>query len=200
MKLNRKVTGIFIIMIFVIAIIFGITYKKENIGNTIISKNIKEVEEYILNISKYTAIAEFTIEGNKTINKYIVKQEYVKNEYTNQTILEPQNIEGTTIEIQDESLKISNTNLNIKKIYENYESMVDNNLWIDTFVLDYIQNEEAKIFEEEEYFILETISRDGEYYKKLYIENKEYNPVKLEIEDINKKKMLYILYNEITID
>ena len=37
-------------------------------------------------------------------------------------------------------------------------------------------------------------------YKKLYIDKKTVKPVKMEIEDINKKILVYILYDEIKIN
>lgn len=36
--------------------------------------------------------------------------------------------------------------------------------------------------------------------KKLYIDKKTLKPIKMEIEDINKKVLVYILYNEIKIN
>ena len=37
-------------------------------------------------------------------------------------------------------------------------------------------------------------------YKKLYLDKKTAKPIKMEIEDINKKMLVYILYNEIKIN
>ncbi len=36
--------------------------------------------------------------------------------------------------------------------------------------------------------------------KKLYVDKKTAKPIKMEIEDINKKMLVYILYNEIKIN
>ena len=38
------------------------------------------------------------------------------------------------------------------------------------------------------------------YNKKLYIDKKTGKPIKLFIQDINKKIFVYILYNEITVN
>ena len=37
-------------------------------------------------------------------------------------------------------------------------------------------------------------------YKKLYIDKNTAKPIKMEIEDINQKVLVYILYNEIKIN
>ena len=37
-------------------------------------------------------------------------------------------------------------------------------------------------------------------YKKLYIDKKTLKPIKMEIQEINKKVLVYILYNEIKIN
>ena len=37
-------------------------------------------------------------------------------------------------------------------------------------------------------------------YEKLYISKKTLKPIKMEIEDINKKMLVYILYDEIKIN
>lgn len=51
--------------------------------------------------------------------------------------------------------------------------------------------------------ILETKVEDSNRYntyKKLYIDSKTLKPIKMEIEEINKKMLVYILYNEIKIN
>lgn len=52
--------------------------------------------------------------------------------------------------------------------------------------------------------ILETKVQDSNkkynVYKKLYIDSKTAKPVKMEIEEINKKMLVYILYNEMKIN
>ncbi len=43
-------------------------------------------------------------------------------------------------------------------------------------------------------------SKNSNVYKKLYIDSKTGKPIKMEIEEINKKMLVYILYNEIKIN
>ena len=68
----------------------------KNIGNNISNKTLEECEQYIFNINSYKATAEITVQSNKNINKYLVKQEVNSNE-SYQEIIEPENIKGVKI-------------------------------------------------------------------------------------------------------
>lgn len=72
------------------------------------------------------------------------------------------------------------------------------------FIEDYKKDKEAKCKEEGNLVILETKMQDNDQkynvYKKLYIDSKTAKPVKMEVEEINKKMLVYILYNEIKIN
>ena len=94
--------------------------------------------------------------------------------------------------------------MNISKIYENYKYISENSLCLYNFIEDYKKEEDTKCKEEGDMLILETKVQDtsSKYnvYKKLYIDSKTVKPIKMEIEDINKKMLVYILYNEIKIN
>ena len=71
------------------------------------------------------------------------------------------------------------------------------------FIEDYKKDQDAKCIEEREQVILETKTQDNNkynVYKKLYIDAKTGKPTKMEIEEMNKKMLVYILYNEIKIN
>ncbi len=71
------------------------------------------------------------------------------------------------------------------------------------FIEDYKKDQDAKCIEEGEQLILETKTQDNNkynVYKKLYIDAKTGKPTKMEIEEMNKKMLVYILYNEIKIN
>lgn len=77
--MKNKFLKIFVIVIIILCIFLFIffrnTYKKINIGNNLSNKTLDEYEEYILNISSYSATLEVEVRSNKNTNKYIMKQQ-----------------------------------------------------------------------------------------------------------------------------
>ncbi len=130
---NKKII-IFIIVLTIIAImaVFFVknNYKKINIGNNITNKSIEQIEEYILNISSYQARIEVEVVSNKNENKYILMQKYASPNISKQEVIEPSNIKGIETIYNGTSLTINNSGLGLSSIYENYQYMVDNCLWI----------------------------------------------------------------------
>jgi len=166
------------------------------------NKSADEIENYILNMNSYNAKAEITITTNKNTNKYLVKEQYIKQDNVyRKEVLEPENISGMIITYDGSALSIKNTRLNLNNIYENYHEISSNNLSLKTFIEDYLNNKESKMYEESNMVILETKTENPyNAYKKLYINKENGNPTKMEIEDISHKILIYILYNEIEIN
>lgn len=203
-KINKKI--IFLVLVIILIIFFIIIfikndYKNFDTGNNNI-KSIEEIEEYILNLSSYEAKVSVTVESNKNTNKYELLQTYQVPNISKQVVLEPSNIQGLEITYDGSNLSINNTKLNLSSVYENYNYLASNCLCLESFISDYIENN-GKIYEENEKIILETKTSNGNkyiYYKKLYVNKKDGKPIELIIEDINEKKLVYILYNEIEIN
>lgn len=193
------IIAIIIIILFFIFLKI-IYYKNTKTGNTIIDKTLQEVEEYILNISSYEAEVEVTVETNKNTNKYIMEQKYSKPNIASQKVIEPKNIEGLTIKYDGTNLEISNSNLNLKTIYENYAYVSDNILWLSDFIENY-KNNNGTITEENGIIIMQVKCDKNKYntYEKLYIDRNANKITKLIIEDENKKSKIYITYNKIEI-
>lgn len=202
---NKKLILICIVAMIIIILFFIIFkilyYKNTKTGNTIIDKTLEEVKMYILNISSYEAEIEVTVESNKNTNKYIMEQKYSKPNIASQRIIEPKNIEGLTIKYNGTNLEISNSNLDLKTIYENYTYVSDNILWLSDFIENY-KNNNGTITEENGVIIMETKCNKNKYntYEKLYIDRNANKITKLVIEDENKKSKIYITYNKIKID
>lgn len=202
---KKKIIITVVIIIVLIFIIFLIknNYKKSEFGNNITNKSIEEIENYILNISEYDAELEIEIQSNKNTNKYTVHQ-IVKDNIYEQEVIKPENIAGVKIIYDGENLAVENTNLGLKKLYEKYNNITDNILWINSFIDDYRNSNESKITIKDDYVVLETKNKNNEekynIYKTLYCDKNTLEPAKLEIKDKNKKIRVYISYKEIEIN
>lgn len=205
--MKRKV---WIIIVIIILIVLGILFfiknsdKSEKTGNTKISKTVEGITEYILNMSSYEATIDIEIITNKNETKYKIEQKQIAPNIAKQTVLEPSNISGLTTTFDGTNLKIENSRINLTTIYENYQYLTENNLFLNYFIEDYKNEETSKAVEKDGMIIMETKCKDSnnkyQTYKKLYINQNTAVPVKLEVQDNNKNTMVYILYNEIKIN
>lgn len=202
MKFKKTIIIFIIVLILILdVILIKNNYKTSKNGNNISNKSADEIENLILNIGSYEAKANITIKSNKNQNTYVVKQKYNKegNLYS-QEVLEPSGIAGTLIQYDGKDLTIKNTNLNVKKIYENYSYIESNILSLASFIEDYKQNESKEIKEENGIVTLQVkLSNNNKYTmeKTLYINKNENKIEKMEIKDTTQNVRIYILYNEI---
>lgn len=207
-KEKKKVILLSIIVVVILAIIFTMffgknDYKNIKFGNNIGNKSIEDVEKYILNINSYKAEIEVEINSNKNNNKYVLKQKFLSPNVTKQEVIEPSNIKGLEIIYDGKDLIINNTSLGLSSIYENYEYITDNCLWLQSFIEDYKSSDERSIKQENNEIVMETkIRGNNKYmaYKKLYIDSNTYKPKRIIVQNINKKNLVYISYKEIEID
>lgn len=208
---NKKIIFISILVLAVVSILIFIllktNYKNKNFGNNMSNKNLEEIEKYILDISSYTAKMDVTVESNKNTNKYVMEQRYEKGKKSKQKILEPANIEGLEIIYEENKLTINNAKDNLKTMYENYPNLMENCLWLNAFIEDYkTEKNEGKvsIVEKNGKVIMATKTRNENnryiYSKELHIDKEAGKIEKLVVQDINKKNLIYILYNEITVN
>ncbi len=201
-KHNKKKMYILIVSaFFIFAIAFIIIFSKNNYktlknGNNINNQTRDKVYDNILNISSYKATLEVTINSNKNINKYILKQSHNLDEDT-QEVLEPENIRGIKTTYNNGILKIQSDNLNITKVYNDYKNIENNDLWLNSFIEDYKISKEKVVEENEEKIISIKVNNRT---KKLYLDKKTGKPTKLVVEDNNQKTVIYIIYNEIEIN
>ncbi len=201
MKAKKLIVIFSIILIIILVSIFLILYYKNGkVGNTIINKSEEQIVDSILNIKSYSAKLDVSIETNKNTTKYVVSQK-VENEKSTQEVLEPENIAGVITEYDGTNLKIRNNKLNLETTFQNYQYVVENRLWLNSFIEEFKESSNKKVNSKENEIILEVSNTENPYntYKKLYIDKKTGKPTKLQIEEINKKMLVYILYTEITI-
>ena len=198
---KNKILKKIIIMISMIAIFFTaffylIKSKKIKIGN---NSSSQEMIQNILNISSYESIIEVEVNSNKNMNRYVIKQNYITPDISEQEILQPENIQGIKITKTKNELKVQNTNLNITKIYNEYQYMTDNCMDLNTFIESYKQKGEQEYKEKNNEIILETKNENNPYtkYRILYISKDTGKPTRMEIKDNSKKTLIYILYKEV---
>ena len=191
---------VFFVVLF--GTIFGILYYKFFLfGNNIIKNRSDNIENIFSNMQNYCADVTVKVLSNKTENSYVMYQE-VANDWSMQEIKEGEDVAGVKIELNGDNLKVSNSKLNLEKVYQNYSNLLNNSLFLNTFANDY-QNEqnEIKCYDENEEKIIEIKlnSNQNTYikYKKLYVDSKTMLPTKLEIKDNTKKETICIVYNNI---
>ena len=166
-----------------------------------INKSEEEIVEYILNVKSYEAKLNITVETNKNKTEYVVSQK-LQNNLAQQEVIQPANIAGVITEYDGSNLKIKNNKLDLETTFQNYQYIVKNRLWLDSFIEDYkIKENSTKISSNNNEIILEVKTNENAYnvYKKLYIDKKTAKPTKMIVQDINQKTLVYILYTEITI-
>lgn len=202
MKKKVFITIIFFTIFFLIFYLIFNYKSLKNGNNNIRIKNEEDVNDYILNISNYEAKIEVIVKSNKNENKYNIKQR-CKNNYSYQET-EYENNELMIIEHIDNKVIIKNNKLKLEKIYESCDFLLENNLFLTTFIEEYKNTNQKEIIENENYYIikikLNDISNKKVAYKNLYINKNTGKIEKLEINDINKNRTIYILYKEITIN
>ncbi len=145
------------------------------IGNTIINKSEEDIIQYILNINSYKAKLEIEVETNKNKNKYVVRQSLKNGNISEQEVIEPSNIAGVITQYDGNNLKIINNNLNLSTTFENYSYVVENKLWLNSFIEDYKTSTNSKVTSNNNEIILEVKNEDGNKYnvcRKLYIDKK----------------------------
>ena len=196
---NKKIIFICIFIISFIIIISFFNYKKQNSGNNR-SKSITDYKQNILNISSYEATISVEIISNKNTNKYIIKQWYNSPNSFKQEVQAPENIKGLITLYDGTNLEIQNTNLNLTKIYNDYNCLSNNILSLNSFIQDLKESEAEYIETENETTIGIETKKKYAWYKRLSISKTTGKPTKMEILDENKNTLVYILYNEITIN
>lgn len=194
--MNKKLFLIIITASLILFFLTQIVYKIIRTGNNI-SKSSNDLIQDILNISSYEAKLEVTINSNKTTNKYLLHQYYLKPNLSKQIVKSPSNIENLEIIYKENKLEIKNTNLGISKIYQNYTYLNENILWLSS-ILENCNTNKYTTEETENEIILNT--QINEYKEKLYINKKTNLPTKIEVLDNSNKTKIYIEYKEIKLN
>lgn len=187
-----------IFIFFIIFIIFLIIiYNLQESGNNIINQNQKKIIEKILTIKEYKAKLKVTVYSNKNQNQYEIEQfENIEQNKSSMKVINNSDISDVIIELKDNTLSITNTDLNLKKLYKNYMPITKNYLFISNFFekVDLEKNEET-----DEYIILTANGNNERYLHKqtLYINKRSNLPEKMIIMDNEQNVKTIIEYIEI---
>lgn len=198
MKLKKLV----FIFVLICIIVFSIFYYIFSCFGNNKNRNQNEIVDNILNeMREYEANIEVKVTSNKNENIYSMYQLY--NENTSKMVINsPENIKDMEIELNNNVLKITNTKINMEKIYENYNLVLNNNLFLNVFLEDY-KNNESSYYEENNEIILETKinSSNNTYikFKELHLDKITGLPKELIMKDNTKKTCISIIYNDIKI-
>lgn len=195
----KKILLIFVLICIILFLIFYYIFCV--LGN---NKNINQdeiVDNILENLEEYEANVDILVISNKTQNNYNMNQIVEKNS-SKFIVNSPDSIKGMTVEANNNTLKITNTKINMEKIYEKYEEVLNNNLFLNTFINDY-KNNESKKYEKDDEIILETELKNNlnTYikYKELHLNKNTKIPTELLIKDNTKKTCISIKYNDIKI-
>lgn len=202
---NKKVVIMMVILIVVILAvsIFFIFFNQNTAKNLKIGNNTtsQEIVDFILNLTSYEAKIEVEVKSNKNENKYVLKQIYQGEEENIQEVLEPSNIAGVKMIRKGNTLTLENTELNLTSLFENYEYMSDNHLDLYNFIRNYKMDQNASFKEKDNQIIMQTSNGEKTKIERtLYIDKQTGMPIKMEIEDANKKIAVYILYKEVKVN
>ena len=197
--MNKKIVFIFAIICIIIFSIFYYIFCIS--GNNMIRNKDEFVEDILENFEKYEANIDVTIVSNKNENKYNMKQ-IVDGENSKLIINSPENVKGLEIEIRDDNLKITNEKTNMKKVYENYKSVINSSLFINSFIEEFIEFP-TQIQENEKEIVVKVDlgTKNNTYtkFKELYLDKETKLPKKLIIKDNKQKINTSIIYNDIRI-
>ncbi len=199
--MNGKKKIIILAVCIIILLIIFCTYNFIKKGNTSINKSEEEIVDKILNIKSYNAKLDIEIETNKNKTKYVVKQN-VENNNSTQEVLEPSNIAGVITKYDGTNLSIMNKKLELETVFKDYSYIAENRLWLNEFVEEFRNSENAKKTSTENEIVLEIQRNKENKYnanKKLYIDKTTGKPKKMIVKDVNQKVIIYILYTEIEI-
>ena len=193
-----------IILICIFLIIFSFFYYIffRN-GNNIFKKSDEEIIDNILNADfNYTAEANVTVYSNKNENTYDIRIEETK-EHSFLEVISDGKIKGLNLEYEENKLILKNTELNLEKIFENYNELSGNHLFLKTFIKEYFESENTEIVEDDEKTLVVkiTLLNSNKYikYEELYIDRKTGLPKKLVIKNSDKQIKVCIIYTNIKI-
>lgn len=199
-QMKKKIFIIFFILILLILIFY--CYKFFIPGNNKHIEDVNDLNEYISSINEYKLEADITVNSNRNSNKYKITQSYV-NGVSRQEILCDDTNDGIIIENMDNCLKIKNTQLPVEKVFSDYSDVVKNSVGLDSFIEDYLCDENKEIRDKDGYYIVSVKSKNSQnkygLSKTLYFNIEKGSIEKIEVKDINNNASIIIEYIKLEI-
>jgi len=197
--LKRKI--IILVIIFVLIFVY-FYYKIFFNGNNIIKPSKEEIVESILSDKlNYKAIIKVKVFSNKNENEYEIEQEENDN-HSYLKVIKSNDISGLIVEETKEKLVVKNTNLSLEKVYENYEPIINNCLFLSSFIEDYNNENKIEKYDDNNNNIIKIdLKNSSKYikYKELYLDKLTGLPKKLVIKSSSKNTVICIEYTNIEI-
>ena len=191
------------VFVIIFVIVFGISYYKIFLSGNNINKNrsTKKIDETLNSFNSYSAEVEVKIKSNKTENVYQMYQE-VGDDFSIQEVKNGGDIAGMKIELNGNNLTISNSRIELSKVYSNYTDLLGNAMFLNTFTKDFFDDKnfsDTSVQDGEIILEVELKNNQNTYikYKKLYINEKTLIPTKMEIKNNTKNETICIVYNNV---
>lgn len=194
---------IFIIFLFLILhILFFCCYKFFVPGNNKHIEDVSDLNDFISSIKEYNAESKITVNSNKNSNIYTLLQSNCDG-VSRQEIRNVENNSGIIIENVDNCLTIKNTQLSVEKIFSNYAGVIKNSVGLDSFVEDYLNDENKEIIDKDGYYIISVKNKNSQnkysLSKTLFFNKKENSIEKIVVKDINNNETTVIEYIKLEI-
>ena len=198
-RASPKFAKFAIFVLICITIFFIFYYIFIDLGNNKINQ-VERIDDILEKYKRYEAGAVINIYSNKTENIYKVEQ-IVDEDYSKLIIKEPSNISGMTIEKKNNTLKITNSLLNVEKCYNNQTDLMNNFLFLNVFVKEYEETMPEIEQSDEEIKVKIKLENNNTYVKskELIIDRLTGKPKKLIIKDNTNQDKICIIYNDISI-
>ncbi|HHX60953.1 MAG TPA: outer membrane lipoprotein carrier protein LolA [Epulopiscium sp.] len=169
------------------------------------SSHPSSVQEKLMNMQGYACVAKIAYIEGESLNTYEAKQVYQMNGYYRFEIMKPKHIEGLTTIYNGEKVIQYNPQVENPKAVELPTNNFRNQIFLGTFVQNYLQSEEVAMAvnktEGEVTTMLEAVIPGGSKHmstQRLWIDQKTYKPVRMAIYDQGKKETVTIEFTEFT--
>ena len=198
--MKKKIFIIFFILILHISIFC--CYKFIIPGNNKHIEDVSDLNEYISSIKEYSAESKVTVNSNKNSNVYTLLQSNC-NGVLRQEIRSSENDSGIIIENVDNCLTIKNTQLPVEKVFSNYADIIKNSVGLDSFIEDYLCDENKQTIDKDGYYIISVRSKNSQnkysLSKTLFFNKEKSSIEKIVVKDINNNETTVIEYIKLEI-